>query len=130
MSVLIVDPSSNIRRLYAVNLSTFGYMIHEADTLQAAWHASLICRPRLIIMEICDYAEGSALEFLTRLADAPHSAHLPVLIITTQSISFSSIRELENVREILTKPITRPVLLTAVTAIIGAPVGFRKLLET
>jgi DNA-binding response OmpR family regulator len=130
MGILLVDPESTIRKFYAVNLKAPDRIIHEADTFHAAWHASLICHPYLIIMEVCDFADGRALEFLKRLADSPHSAQTPVLIVTTQVDELSAFSEMRNVRQILNKPITRHSLIAAVNAILGAPIGFGKLIAS
>jgi CheY-like chemotaxis protein len=128
MSILLVDPDTHTRKFYAVNLRSPGRSTHEADTLHAAWHASLICRPSLIIMEPCGYTHGSGLEFLQRLADSPDTTHIPVLVITTQYEGLSAISEIKNVQQVLAKPISRYTLMTAVNTILEVPVSFNRLI--
>jgi DNA-binding response OmpR family regulator len=130
MSILLVDPDPPVCRFYAVNLSAEGRAIHQANTLAAAWHASLVCRPRLIILEVCGYAEGSGFEFLARLADAADTSHIPVLVITTQTDEESTLRAMKNVRQVLIKPITRHTLLTETNAILGVRLIASALLDS
>jgi DNA-binding response OmpR family regulator len=76
---------------------------------------------QLIIIEIVGYEDGDGRDFVQRLAETLGTAHIPVLVITTDSEKASTISKLPNVRQILIKPVARTSLLTAVDAILGLP---------
>jgi DNA-binding response OmpR family regulator len=116
MSILLVDPDPHTCKFYAVNLRSNGHTTHEANTLSAAWHASTVLHPGLIVMELCGF---DGLEFLTRLAEHHDTAAIPVLVITTHTEPVPALSEMKNVLQVLTKPITRHTLLTEVNAILG-----------
>jgi response regulator RpfG family c-di-GMP phosphodiesterase len=127
MGTLIVDPDPHSRHTYAVNLNANGRCIHEAGTLHAAWYAATTLPLRLIIMDFCAYPDGSALEFIDRLAQSPDTARLQMILIAPESEHVSALSNRENVRQVMIHPVSMPSLVIAVNDCLGAHISFNRL---
>ncbi len=116
-SVLVVDDEREIRAFLAVALESAGFRVYSAADGQEAWEFYQILKnkPDLVITDMVMPRMGGK-EFIEKLREA--DPDLPILAISGYASSFS----LENLGvervEVLSKPITKRVLLDAVNRLL------------
>jgi DNA-binding response OmpR family regulator len=116
--VLVVDDSSVIRDLIAVNLELEGFAVDVAEDGEAALEHVARRRPDLVTLDVVMPRLGG-FETAARLRGDPETARIPIVIVTARA----SAADLERGEEIgvdgyLTKPFEPAELVALVSRLV------------
>ena len=123
--VLVVDDSSVIRDLIAVNLSLEGFEVSTASDGQAAIEIASDLLPDVITLDVVMPRMGG-LEAVSRLRADPRTERIPIVMVTGRAQAIDLERGQEaGVEAYLTKPFEPAELVEVVTRLAreGRPAG-------
>ena len=83
-TVLLVEDDPDIRHLVSYKLTKGGFDVVEAADGVAALHEARRHRPDLIILDV-RMPRMSGLEVCRELRAAPHTAHVPIIMLTARA---------------------------------------------
>ena len=81
--ILIVDDDSDLRTAAAELLQQEGFVVHEAGDGPAGLHAVLTLVPDLVVLDL-NLPDLEGPELLRRMREAPHTAGVPVVLVSGQ----------------------------------------------
>jgi DNA-binding response OmpR family regulator len=114
--LLVVDDDPLLRRLAVKVLAKYGHTVSEAENGREALKIIERQPPDLVILDL-EMPEMPGLEVLRELRSKPHTAHLPVLILTVSGNEAATSASFEaGATDYLTKPFSIPQLTARVHA--------------
>ena len=114
-TVLIVEDEANVMKLVAINLTSRGYTVLEAEDIHQALSHLQYVTPDLIVLDI-KLPDSTGWDFLTGLARDPVDRPAIPVVVMTASIMDAEVdqKKFPNVVEVLVKPFSATKLVTAV----------------
>jgi len=109
--LLIVDDSTDLRRLYAIGLNQHGYEVKLAANGAEALERMVTDPPDLIVLDVF-MPLMSGIEFLEKLGDAASST-VPVIVVSGESEAPEAMPH-PSIRSWLCKPVTIAELVATV----------------
>ncbi|HEX6247706.1 MAG TPA: response regulator [Nocardioidaceae bacterium] len=115
LRALVVDDSSVIRDLIAVNLELEGFEVTTAGDGETAVELATVLRPHVITLDVMMPRLGG-FETVVRLREDERTAHIPVVMVTGRAQAADLERGQEvGVEAYLTKPFEPAQLVEVVT---------------
>ena len=114
--ILVIDDESHILHVLSLKLGKAGYEVLTAVDGEEGLHLAKESGPDLVITDIqMPYMTG--IELSRALADDETTAGIPVIILTARGYALSSDDlQMQNVREVLSKPFSPRSLIELVSA--------------
>ncbi|MEE2719451.1 MAG: response regulator [Planctomycetota bacterium] len=114
--ILVIDDESHILHVLSLKLGKAGYEVLTAVDGEEGLHLAKESGPDLVITDIqMPYMTG--IELSRALADDETTAGIPVIILTARGYALSSDDlQIQNVREVLSKPFSPRSLIELVSA--------------
>ena len=114
--ILVIDDESHILHVLSLKLGKAGYEVLTAVDGEEGLHLAKESGPDLVITDIqLPYMTG--IELSRALADDETTAGIPVIILTARGYALSSDDlQIQNVREVLSKPFSPRSLIELVSA--------------
>ncbi|MFK7760306.1 MAG: response regulator [Phycisphaerales bacterium] len=102
--VVLVDDEPHITHMVARKLTQIGYEVHTAMDGQQGLKMIIETMPDLVVTDLqMPYMSG--IELSTKLWESEKTQHIPLIMLTARGFAVESeVRELGNVRELLSKP--------------------------
>lgn len=121
LTILIIENTPAIIRLFSVMLSAAGYQVLVATTAMEGIALARTVQPKLILMDI-HLPTMNGLEATTRLKADPLTAAIPIIAVTAFTLKGDEEKMLAaGCDGYLSKPIHRHALLQAVSGALSAP---------
>lgn len=120
--ILIVDDDSDLRTAAAELLQQEGFVVHEAEDGTAGLHAVLRLVPDLVLLDLnLPHLEGP--EVLRRIRASPHTADVPVVVVSGQLREYGPRLEGLTYHAALQKPCMPEELIASVRIALAQSAG-------
>ena len=118
-TILVVDDEANIRKLVAVNLTSRGYNVLEAESGAQALAFLGKQAPGLMVLDI-KLPDLTGWELLNQIMDTPHiKSDFPVLVMTASIMdAHIDLAKFPRVAKILIKPFSMGTFMSTVERIL------------
>jgi DNA-binding response OmpR family regulator len=119
-TILIVDDDVVLARAFALALVRAGYRAHAAHSAEEALRELKAAPPDAIVLDF-RMPMINGVGFLYRLREQPTYRHIPVMVVTGESLLPDDVREELQIlgAEILQKPLGVAQLLASTRALLG-----------
>jgi two-component system, OmpR family, alkaline phosphatase synthesis response regulator PhoP len=121
--ILVVDDESHIVNVVSLKLRNAGFEVLTAADGEEALELALHSELNLVITDF-QMPFMTGLELCQRLREDPHTAELPVLMLTARGFSLNP-EDLNrtNIMGVLSKPFSPRQVLTKVHELVGEPIA-------
>jgi pilus assembly protein CpaE len=120
--ILVVDDSSLIRKLVETVLSQAGYQVHTASSGPDALRQVMDTQLNLVILDVT-MPEMDGYEVCRRLRQNPHTAHLPIMMLTSLDSLENKLKGFEaGADDYMIKPFQGAELCARIEALLRRPV--------
>jgi two-component system alkaline phosphatase synthesis response regulator PhoP len=118
LKVLVVDDDPDIRRLVEMVLGREGYLATSVESAQEAYKKVASSKPDLIVLDL-QLPDEDGFTICKRLRSDPSTAHIPILMLTVQSVDSYKIAGLEmGADDYVIKPFNQAELAARIKAIL------------
>ena len=116
--ILVVEDEEDILELIRYNLTRAGYRVDAALTGTEALRRCKSRMPSLVLLDLM-LPELDGLEVCRRLKEQPHTAPIPIIMVTARGEEKDIVRGLElGAEDYITKPFSPRVLVARVQAVL------------
>jgi CheY-like chemotaxis protein len=121
-NILLVDPDADSRAILRALFEHHGYVVSEAFDADTASSVARMRRLDVVVGELMVAGPGGQCVLVEALRRDPHTAALPVVVVTTrvQPSSMDAARA-AGAQVVFAKPTELRVLAAAVARLLGAP---------
>lgn len=118
LKVLVVDDDPDIRRLVEMVLGREGYLATSVESAQDAYKKVAASKPDLIVLDL-QLPDEDGFSICKKLRSDPSTAHIPILMLTVQSVDSYKIAGLElGADDYVIKPFNQAELAARIKAIL------------
>lgn len=120
MMVMIADDDRVFNRLVQDHLQKAGFATRAVYDATQTWTQVVATPPELLILDV-NMPGGTGLEVLKKMKRLPHTAHIPVVVVTAVSdpALLGLVRE-HNPEALLTKPLQMTQLDEQIARLLGS----------
>ena len=116
-NILVVEDEAPIREMIAYSLSREGFVVHEAQDAESAYHLIVELRPDVALVDWM-MPGGSGVELVRRLKRGSEFSELPVIMLTARSEESDKIQGLDaGADDYVTKPFSPRELIARIRAL-------------
>jgi two-component system alkaline phosphatase synthesis response regulator PhoP len=118
LKVLVVDDDPDIRRLVEMVLSREGYLATSVESAQEAYKKVAASKPDMIVLDL-QLPDEDGFTICKKIRSDPSTAHIPILMLTVQSVDSYKIAGLElGADDYVIKPFNQAELAARIKAIL------------
>ncbi len=118
LKILVVEDEKNIAKVVAYNLEREGYQVSAARDGEEALEKAMRERPDLVVLDLM-LPKVDGLEVCRQLRSQPHTAHLPIIMLTAKTQEADRVVGLElGADDYLAKPFSPRELVARVKAVL------------
>lgn len=118
LKVLVIDDDPDIRRLVEMVLNREGFLASSVESAQEAYKKIAASKPDLIVLDL-QLPDEDGFTVCKRIRSDPSTTHVPILMLTVQSVDSYKIAGLElGADDYVIKPFNQAELAARVKAIL------------
>ena len=118
LKVLVVDDDPDIRRLVEMVLAREGFLATSVESAQEAYKKVAASKPDLIVLDL-QLPDEDGFTICKKIRSDPSTAHIPILMLTVQSVDSYKIAGLElGADDYVIKPFNQAELAARIKAIL------------